>query len=396
MYLYRFMKHTKRPLTVLFDANPLAAHTKSGVGYYTSQLIAALAAIYPDNLRLIGHYYNFLGRKHDLDLPRAPNIHYCETRLLPGKIFNGLRRFLGVEIPIEILARRRGNVLFFPNFALSPSLFRRPRVAVIHDLYFTVAPEHINPNNLDFLQKFVPKAAEHATRIFTVSAFTKRAVRDTYHIAAEKILVTPIPPELPLPLSPSAVAEMLGDIGIHGKYLLFVGNIEPRKNLPNLIRAYGLLPERWRDTYSLVLAGGKGWQDAAILQAIESARQNGAAIITPGYVSDTQKSALYRGASALVLPSQYEGFGMQLLEAMSYDCPVAASDIPVFHEVGGDAILYFDYTDPKDIAMHLEQVTTDSALQARLVAAGKRQVKKYDWQTVAKDVYEVFKELADD
>lgn len=384
---------TIKPLTILFDANPLAASGKSGVGYYTSRLIAALAAEYPNEIVLIGHYYDFLGRKKDLDLPQAANITYCTTRVLPGKFFNGLRRYLRVQVPLEILARCRADVLLFPNFSIGPSLFSKPRVVTIHDLYFTVHPEHINANNIDFLQKFVPRAVAQAELILAVSENTKQTIVATYHEPVEKILVTPIPPPLPVIVAEDVLQQTLHGLGIKKNYLLFVGNLEPRKNLIALIAAYQQLPADLRNNYSLVLAGGKGWNDGGITAAITQAQQAGDDIITPGYVSDAQKFALYQAATIMALPSHDEGFGMQILEAMSYGVPAAVSDIAVFHEVAQGAAAYFDQTNPAAIAACLEQLLATPSLRTELAQKGRHVLTHYKWSTVARDVFTKIREI---
>ncbi len=385
---------SNRPITILFDANPMAIAGKSGVGYFTTRLVAALAAEYPDDLRLIGHYYDFLGRKKNVDLVQAPNISYRRTVLLPGKIFNGLRRYMGIQVPLELLGRTRADVLLFPNFAISPSLFRARRAVVIHDLYFTKQPEHINANNLDFLQKFVPPSVQKSDLVITISAFTKEAIVSTYHIPADKILTISIPAPAAVPVSDTQLKAILGGLKITKNYILFVGNIEPRKNLVALVTAYMQLPERLRKQYSLVLAGGKGWNDAEIVRAIKTAQDQGHDILTTGYVTDEQKAALYQNAAMLVLPSHYEGFGMQILEAMNYGVPAAVSNIPVFHEVAGDAALYFDQNNPKAIAETIEVVLTDTKLRDELKKKAAKNLQHYNWNTVAQNVFAKLKEIA--
>lgn len=382
-------------MVVLFDANPLAQSGKSGVGYYTARLITALARRYPNELILIGHYYNFLGRKRPVDLPQAPNISYRVTKLLPGKAANGLRRLLGIEIPLEVLMRRKGDVLLFPNFTILPSLYGRPRMVTVHDLYFLQAPEHINSNNLDFLQKYLPRAVRNADMILAVSESTKQSILDNFSVDPKNIAITPIPPQDSLPLSTRQVTQGLQELSVPEKFILFVGNLEPRKNLVRLVQAYRQLPDKLRNTYTLVMAGGKGWNDEELLASIESARAEGCNIRTPGYVSEFQKAALYSAASIFVLPSLQEGFGMQILEAFSYGLPIAASDIPVFHEVGGGAVNYFDQNSHLAIAASITKILEDKKLQQTMRKAGKIELAKYNWDDVADTVYAAIKELVD-
>lgn len=379
------MSGTKK-LRILFDANPLAQSSKSGVGYYTYRLINSLAQEYPLQLELIGHYYDFLGRKGALDLPTAPNIHYRTTRLIPGKVFNLLQRRFGLTIPLELLARCRGDVLFFANFTLLPSLFRRPRVVTIHDLYFTEHPEHIQAKNLVFMNRFVPAAIRGADLILAVSEFTKQEIIKKYDIPDERIIVTHIPPQPGTKQDTKTSQALITGLGIPGKYILFVGTLEPRKNLTTLVKAYEALDPALRDKYSLVLAGGKGWNDDELQSTIAAAQAQGLAVITPGYISDEQKAALYAEASIVAVPSWYEGFGMQLLEAMAEDVPVLASNIPVFHEVADDAALYVKPDDVADVSHGLAQLLNDTTLRQQLVKAGQARLKTFDWKLIAQEV----------
>lgn len=382
----------KNQLTILFDANPLVGN-KTGVGYYTYELIEALAAQYPDDIRLIGHYFDFLGRKKGARLVRANNVSYRTTKLLPGKLFNGLRRLCRIEIPLELLARRKADVLLFPNFVLSPSLFRKPRVVTIHDLYFTEHPEHINKNNIDFLRKFVPKSIAESDLIITVSNFTKQAVIDKFGAPVSKVLAVSIPAPQPMHLTAKDKQTALAEHGIRKPYLVFLGTIEPRKNLITLIDAYRRLPAKLRETYDLVLAGGKGWNDEAIIDAIQTANNDGLGIITTGYVTEMQRAVLFNRAALFVLPAYYEGFGMQILEAMSYGAPTAVSDIQVFHEVCGDASIYFDQLDSVAIATCIKKLLESPKELERLREAGYKKVAEYSWAAVAEQVYNRIKEL---
>ena len=377
-----------KPITILFDANPIAQSGKSGVGYYVYRLIDALAKNHPDDLKLIGHYYDFLGRKGNPELPHYHNLSYRTTRLVPGKVFNGLRRKLNIETPIELLARARGDVLMFLNFALSPSVYGKPRIGAIHDLYYLDHPEHIQAKNLEFLRKYVPKTAKHADLILTVSQFSKDTLVERFNVDPDKVLVTHVPPHPLDPMSQDEAHKTLVRMNVKKKYILAVGTLEPRKNFEQLIAAYRLLDSKLRDEYSLIITGGGGWNNTGLLAAADDAQKHGFDVLMPGYVTEEQKAALYTAASLVTVPSLYEGFGMQLLEAMDVNVPVVASDIPVFHEVAGDAAHYVDPASAKSIADGIAKVLTDTKLRKQLTETGTRQVSTYSWDKVANDVYE--------
>jgi glycosyltransferase involved in cell wall biosynthesis len=380
------MKTTKK-LRILFDANPLAQAGKSGVGYYTEGVVRALAETYPDSIELVGHYYNFLGRKNP-SLPLAPNIRYRRTTLIPGKIIYGLRK-LGVFIPFEVMARTRADIILFPNYFAFPSLFGTPIFATIHDTYFMVKAEEVSPRNAAALKRFVPHAIKLSRKVLTVSEFSKREIQTFFGAKPEQIIVTPIPPTHSHTLEPSQAAKLLERFKLTTGYILFLGNIEPRKNIVNLVRAYRLLPQQFKQAHQLVLAGGKGWQDDEIITEIQAALAANEPIIQTGYVSDDERTALYQNAVGVIMPSKYEGFGMQLLEAMTYHKPILASDLPVFHEVAGDSAIYFDHESPEAIRDAMLQVENHDLIEDMLIKQ-RENLRHFSWPRVATDLYGAF------
>lgn len=356
----------------------------SGVGYYTQGLIESLSRAYPEELELIGHYFNFLGKKTNLDvLPKGSNISYIESRLLPGKIINVCRR-LGFQPPIELFVHKKFDIALYPNFVSLPSLLRKPSAVVIHDLCYNDLPNYVHKKNRDFLQRFVPKAIKQSTLIVCISEFTKKRIEDTYDVKDKNFLITHIPPASKL----SVKKDGLNSLGIKNKYLLYVGTLEPRKNIHGLAEAYIRLPQEVRSKYALVLAGGKGWYIEDDLKYISKLQQKGFDIILTGYVSDDQRADLYANASLFILASFYEGFGIPVLEAMSYDCPCALSDIEVLHEVSGSAAVYFNPADPDDIALNIGNILKDTRMTTELRGLGRERLKRYNWPSVAKKVHE--------
>lgn len=378
---------TSKNLHIIFDANPLIGNRKSGVGYYTYGLIKALSETYPSSITLTGFYFG-AGVKFDpSNVPVSSNISYKKVRAFHPKMLSIARRF-GFQPPIELLVgTRRCDALLFTNFSALPSLSNIPTAVVVHDLAYLEKPEFVSTGNRAFLTRFVPQSVAQARIVFTISEIAKQAISSHYHIAQNKILVTPIPPLVP----ESTKTEQV----VKGNYILFVGTIEPRKNIANLLKAYKALPSALRRKYSLVLAGGTGWNDAEIKEIISSLKQQGEQIITTGYISDETKASLYQHASLVVMPSHYEGFGMPILEAMSYGVPTAVSDIPVFHEVASNASVYFDQNDHLSIAGAMKKVITNSRLSQELSAKSLDHIKKFRWENVAHEVYKALCKISD-
>lgn len=370
-------------MKIVFDANPLAATNKTGVGMYTKRLIEALAASDPQNIELVGYYFNFLGRKKP-ELPEGPNITYKQVRLYPGQLANALRR-LGVSIPVEFLSKTLSDVALYPNFIAQPSLFKTKSYAVLHDLSYIAHPEYASDKNRKDLERFVPKTIKQCAGLLTVSEVSKQVICETYDYPADKILVTPIAPEQKLEVSDSFMQETKQKFGITKPYVLFLGTLEPRKNLVSLLTAYEQNTEL-NSKFQLVLAGGTDWKFEEITQKMESMRAAGLGVVHCGYVSMQERAALYAGAEVFVLPSHEEGFGMMILESMQYNTPVAVSNIPVFHEVSKDAALFFDQNNPADIAKSILTIVNSDSVKEELNTKARAVLATYDWTEVARSV----------
>lgn len=379
---YRSMKNPKTP-TILFDANPLMV-ARTGVGYYIAQMVEQLAASHPETT-FVGYYYNFLGRKPAPTHPTAANIRYRPIYHFPGPVINLLRRF-GIEVPVELLVFKRSDFIWYPNYLTQPSLFNTPCAATIHDLTFVDLPDYVARKNLEDLTRFVPKQLKRQSFVTTVSNFSKQRLHEEFQVPLDKVLVTPIAPP-PVPDENSGEQKLLRDLGISGKYILTLGTVEPRKNLPNMFDAYLQLPEELQREYTFVIAGKIGWNCATEVARLAELKAAGKNVIHLGYVSDEQRGALYRHATLFTTASFYEGFGMPALEAMSYQVPCAMSDIAVFREVADVAALYFNQDDAASITRTWQQLLSNPELRQQLAAKGKSQADSYNWQEVADTLY---------
>lgn len=365
---------------VVFDANPLV-RSKSGVGYLTHQLVQSLACVNPETI-YVGHYFNFLAKKHVNNLPAAANITYVRSLLFPSK-FLGLLRKLGMQPPYNLFTKNSADIVLFTNFVSMPYTGNTPAVVAVYDLCFVDCPEFVADKNGAYLRRWVPPSINRADLVLTISNFTKSRLMEVYDVPESKIHVMPVPP-IQKAIPAQGVVEKFE---LTGGYILFVGTIEPRKNILTLLYAYEKLDETLRAKYALVLVGGEGWKDDEIKKRIESLQHKNFKIIQTGYVSNEEKSALYEKASLYVQPSHYEGFGMPVLEAMSYGKPVLCSNISVFHEVAGDAAIFFDKDNPSALASILADLLTNPAKLTELSKKSTVKAKSFpNWNTVAQDL----------
>jgi glycosyltransferase involved in cell wall biosynthesis len=374
-----------KKIKIVFDASPLLVN-KTGVAYYTELMVTNLAKAYP-HAELVGFYYNFLGRHSTAHFPSLPNVRFTGIHFLPSKVTYQLRRW-HIGIPIELLLWQKPDFILYDNFLGYPSLFKTPSAPVIHDLTYLDLPEYVSAKNQHDLELLVPKEIKRSRFIITVSEFSKAGIAKTYQVDPSKILVTPIPPSRPVIHDATVCAETLKTLGIHKKFIVTVGTIEPRKNIIKLLSAYTQLPQEIRDQYALVIAGRVGWDCEAEVAEMAKVARKGYDVHHLGYVSEKDREILYQSASLFVSASHYEGFGMPILEAMNYGTPCAVSDIAVFHEVGGNAAIYFDQEKPSVIASHLESLLSNQALLDEYGERAKKQVALFKWPDIARSVFE--------
>lgn len=380
-------------MKVIFDATPLLAN-RTGVAYYIEQIIVEMAKAHPET-QFVGFYYNFLGKRNTQNLVRLDNLSYTNASILPSKIVYQLRRW-GIEFPVELVTLQwNADFILYGNFLGYPSLRKTPSAMVIHDLTYMDLPQYVSAKLRRDLERFVPAQIKRSKFLVTVSEFSKQRIRQTLQ-PKQDILVTPIPPASPTNHTKETSQEALHKLGIYKPFILTLGTVEPRKNVGRLIEAYKDLPESVRNEYALVIAGRIGWYSEADEAAIKAATHEGYNVQHLGYVSEEEREILYQAATLFVCASHYEGFGMPILEAMSYGTACAVSDIPVFHEVAGSAANYFDQEKSGVISSHLEALLTNKQLLAKLGKEGKARAESFNWADIAETLYARIKRTIDE
>ncbi len=324
--------------------------------------------------------------------PAAPELavgggaNFTPVRLMPH---HPLIR-IPVSLPIE-LARHPVDVLHVQY--VPPPVGRTPVVNMVHDLAAIRFPELFPRSEVWRHRLLLPRAIRGAARVLTVSDTCRDDIVRTYGVPAAHVVVTPNGvSEQFRRVEGRERAAVLERYGFAPPYLLFVGNIQPRKNLPRLLEAFALLKERERLPHRLVIAGRAAWRSAAVFAR---ARELGleAAVTFTSYVPAADLPALYSGADAFVYPSLFEGFGLPPLEAMQCGTPVVVSARPAFPEILGDAALMVDPTQVADIARGILAVVRDAGLRRTLVARGLARAGRYRWEETARRTLAVFEEV---
>ncbi|MCX6311299.1 MAG: glycosyltransferase family 1 protein [Bacteroidetes bacterium] len=275
-----------------------------------------------------------------------------------------------------------------PDLFLSPDGYLplkgiTPCLPVIHDLNFEHYPEDVPANIARWYKKKFPLFAQRATRIATVSEYSKNDIVQHYNIDASKIDVVYNGAAQGFhPLEAEQIVAVRKKITGGAPYFLYIGALHPRKNLERLVRAYGEFRRKNDSQTKLVIAGGNYWNYEALQKAIETVPDKNEIIFT-GRLSEEELFQVTGAALALTYVPYFEGFGIPIVEAMACDIPVLTSNITAMPEVGGDAALYVDPFSEESISSALAMMDKDESLRGNLIAKAKIQREKFSWDKTA-------------
>lgn len=360
-----------------------------GVGYYTRSLVKHLAEIDKKNQYLL--YVN----------PAKPVervTKHSNFSLTPSHFpwqYALKNRFLEWQITTSSdLKRERFNVFHFTFPQNVPWVRTTSFIATVHDLISLIFSEHYKHNKLRPIYDWLwTQSVRRAEAIIAVSENTKKDIVNYLGIPEEKIrVIYEAADPFFSPLTEEEVQPFKEELNLE-RYILYVGGMEPRKNLICLLRAIAQLPNEIKLVYKLVIAGQPDQFFNQLLETIKELDLE-ERIILVGFMSREKLVRLYNGAEVLVLPSLYEGFGLPILEAMACGTPVVCSDTASIPEVAGEAALYFSPEDVGQLSTSVAKVLTEPETAQRLREKGLRQAQKFSWRETAKKTLEVYKEVA--
>ena len=373
--------------TVALELQPCCGN-RSGVGTYTFELAKRLHS--DDELRFCGNVFNFCGRNDNREALRGIEMPLNESRMFPYGIYRRVWNVLPASY--ERFFPTQADLSIFFNYIVPPRIGGKV-ITTVYDMTYLRFPETMDARNRRRLNGGLRRSVARSDRILTISAFSKREIHKLLRVPEKQIEVIPCAPNY---ASDTADFETTaGKYGVRKPYLLYVGNIEPRKNLPGLLLAFALLKERYHAPHQLVLAGGKGWNNAEFDRALAESKVKDEVLLT-GYVTGAEKNSLYQHADAFVFPSLYEGFGIPPLEAMHWGCPVVASSAASLPEVCGDAAELVNPLDTESIAEGIWRVLSDARYADELRAKGLKRAGQYTWEASAQRLKAVCKEVLDE
>lgn len=347
-----------------------AGYRRTGVSRYIERLVSALPTEMPD-----GEIVAYAGG----DVRPSPASTTWRRPMWP---VDRAPARIGWELAVlPVQTRRDGIDLFHGTVNVVPRGLSCPSVVTFHDLALLRWPEQVTRRRHAYLSRQMRDAAERAARILTVSEATKDDVVELLGVDPARIAVAPLGvDERFMPVTPDGVGQFRAKHGLERPFVLFVGTLEPRKNLPALLRAFAAI----RDDvpHDLVIAGAAGWKMEAFALTLREL-DLGDRVRLLGFVDDDGLPALYSAADLFAFPSLYEGFGLPVLEAMACGAPVLTSRVSSLPEVAGEAAILIDPADESGMAAEMGALLHDPDRRAAMAVAGRLRAALFTWRRTA-------------
>ncbi|MGE5341003.1 MAG: glycosyltransferase family 4 protein [Candidatus Omnitrophota bacterium] len=379
-------------MNVAFDLTQIPIE-KTGIGIEAMHLIDELIALNAEHPR---HNFFFFAQDDDPVWPeRIANRERCTLVAIDSRRFRILPlRFFFEQVLLPRRCRRLNIDLIFSFHYTIPYLTSIDRIVIIPDMTFYLFPELHQRIKRIYFKSLIPLSLKRSHRIVTISESTRKDLLTRFrHLDEGKIDVIHLGVDTQ-PKLPVQAREHLHSFGlIEKKYFLYVGTLEPRKNIPRLIDAFRQVlashPEETRE-FKLVLVGKKGWFYDAIFKRIVDYGLEERVVVT-GYVDEEVKRSLLMHAFAFVYPSFYEGFGLPILEAMIVGVPVITGNLSSLPEVAGDAALLVNPNNCEEIAESMTRLLSDPGLTAELSQRSIARAKKFSWRHTAEKIMHTFR-----
>jgi glycosyltransferase involved in cell wall biosynthesis len=381
-------------MNIAFDAQLLLENKKTGVPLYQVRIVNRMRELYGDCACQFNLFTKGYGKDAIENLRRwlldKPNTKIRECTWISFRIF----KYAVPLIPYSAIFGKGAELTHFFDFFL-PFWVSGKKVVTVHDMTYKAHPETL-PLVIKLLLNWkLRSSCKRADKIVTVSEFSKAEIIKYFHIEPHKIVVIPNGVEANCffqVTDQDLIAQSKKKHHITGEYFLYLGTLEPRKNIGGLIDAYHRLKQGRSDIPQLVIAGKKGWLYESIFKKVEALGLE-RDVLFLGYVADEDTASLMSGALAFVYPSLYEGFGLPPLEAMACGVPVLTSNRASLPEVVGDAAITVDPLNIDEMAAALERLCTDKKLRKELSLRGLEQAKKFSWETAVLKTMKLYEDL---
>lgn len=381
-----------------FESQLFLKGNKTGIAWYADNILRELAK--DSNMRYQCNYFSLFYSKKKLDqLSKYENmgINMNNCKWFHDVLYKLIWPF--IPLPYHCFFGKNNDVTLFFNYVVPPGVWGK-KITVVHDMSYKVYPETVRNKTRKWLQLVLKQSCERSDIIVTISQFSKQEIIKHLKIPEGKIKIVPCGVDMKKFNSNHSILEIehiKDKYKIQGDYFLYLGTLEPRKNIVRLIEAYNqlLLQKEGIEQKKpfLVLAGGKGWLYESIFNRVKELAIEENVIFT-GYVDEDEVPILIKGAKAFVFPSLYEGFGMPPLEAMACGTPVITSNVSSLPEVVGNAGVLINPEDTNDIMCAMKYIMNlDKTSLNKLIFDGYAQAKKFTWENSADKFMQICNEL---
>ena len=378
-------------MNISFDALPLISDNMSGIGYCQAGLVGEMIKSHPEDR----YTFDYFSRK-DHEVKRNRLAAYMQKNCdineshFSGFLYRSIMNI--IPVPYSLFFGKKSELTHFFNYIIPPFVHGK-KVVTIHDMVIRAYPETVRFRTKQLLLTGMKKSMKRADIIITDSEFSKTEIEKYYPQFSGKIQVVycGVNTEKFYHIEDTErIEKTKKNLGIESEYFLYLGTIEPRKNLERLIEAYNILSKRDSSVPKLVMAGGKGWLNSGIYNKLKEYGLEERVIFTK-YIPDEDLCPLMNGACAFVFPSIYEGFGMPPLEAMACGVPVVSSGEASLPEVVGDCAVIVDAYSPESIADGMYRVYTDRELSDDLKKRGMQRAADFTWEKSAQKLHDIYK-----
>lgn len=367
--------------------------TKSGIGIYTYEISKALQNI--NNLELIGDMFNYRDKRNFNDYIKDINFRINTCSLLSYGVYRRIWNY--VPLKYNSLFDDKSDIYHFFDYVVPPRI-KGKVITTIHDMTYELYPNIVEKKTLNRIKTGIQYSVDRADKIITISESSKKDIVKFLNISESKISI--VSPGVDYNLYNKNYTDLTKrnvrlkyDLPI--RYILYMGTLEPRKNIETIIKAFGLFKKEidlsGKDI-KLVIAGKKGWMFESIFNLVNKLNLQDEIVFTD-YVDEVDKPIIYKMASLFVFPSLYEGFGIPVLEAMASSVPVITSNVSSLPEVAGNAAMLIDPIDISSIAKYMKKIIQDNNFSYDLIKKGHIQAQSFTWDMSARKLYEVYKSI---
>jgi glycosyltransferase involved in cell wall biosynthesis len=359
-----------------------------GIGWFTFETLRRIVRDHPEHT-----FYFIFDRKYSEEVIFSDNV-------VPIVLFPPTRHpllwYVWFELGIPRQLKKIGADLFLSTDGFISLHAQTPSVNVIHDINFEHRPKDLPFWSRKFYRYFYPRYARAATRLATVSEYSRRDIVNNYNVDENKIdLIYNGASKNFFPVTASTAEDIQVKYTAGAPYFVFVGSIHPRKNIRNLLKAFELFRDEYKSPFKMVIVGKKFFLTKAMEEQLDIMKHREDVIFT-GRLSPGELNEVMASAWALTFVPFYEGFGIPLVEAMNCDIPILASNVTSLPEIAGDAAIYAEPESPGSIRDGMIRIVKEQGLREELIEKGRIRRKLYSWDNTAKELWKTIESVMTD